>query len=103
MNFLSTYPTIAGTCVPSQRATQQSFPNPREFSETDWSFKPERAQSLDWQQGSIAGNNLNYFAKGEGYQQVKNGMFNQNRPNCPGNCGLQISIKCVFTAATTGV
>ncbi len=66
--------SIAGSCVPSQEHTRQGLVNPRQFGPNDWKFDVMRATQVDWQPGNDTLND-NYFAKGEGYQTIKNGMF----------------------------
>ena len=76
MKSLSARPSIAGTCVPSQEHTRQSFPAPRQFAPDDWQFNIARDFAPDYREGNAIQSDNNYFAKNEPYQQVKNGMFN---------------------------
>lgn len=68
--------SIANTMLPSQRHTEQNFPNPREFAPNDWQFSPSRAQQLDWQPMVQSLSTTNWYSNREGWKQVKNGMFN---------------------------
>jgi hypothetical protein len=68
--------SIARSCVPSQENTRQSFPAPRQFRPDDWQFKLASDFAPDYREGNAIQSDNNYFAKNEGYQNVKNGMFN---------------------------
>jgi len=68
--------TIATSMVPSQEHTRQGFVNPGQFGPTDWMWSASRTASLDWQPGNSISSSDNYFSQGEGYQSIKNGMFN---------------------------
>lgn len=68
--------SIANTMTPSQRGTVQSIPNPREFSPSNWMFDPIRANAPDWRPSNADLSNNNYYSQKEGYQNIKNGMFN---------------------------
>jgi len=68
--------SIAQSMVPSQMHTQQGMVNPQQFSVDDWEFNVLRAQQVDYQRGNAISSSDNYYALGEGYQTVKNGMFN---------------------------
>jgi len=67
--------SIVQTMVPSQRATEQSIPAPREFGPDNWRFSTGRAP-LDWQPGVAALNCDNYFTSREGWQSVRTGALN---------------------------
>lgn len=68
--------SIAQSMVPSQRHTEQNFPNPREFAPNDWQFSTNRAQQLDWVPLSADLSCDNWFNNKEAWQSIKNGMFN---------------------------
>jgi hypothetical protein len=68
--------SIANTLVPSQRHTQQNFPNPREFAPDDWQFNPNRAQQLDWQPLASTLSTTDFYSNREAWKTIKNGMFN---------------------------
>ena len=68
--------SIANACVPSQEHTRQGFPAPNQFGPGDWSWNIGRQYQNDWNGNEQNNGNLNYFAKNEGYQQVKTAMFN---------------------------
>jgi hypothetical protein len=67
--------SIARSMVPSQESTRQSFPAPRQFRPDDWSFKLASDFAPDYREGNAIQSDNNYFAKNEGYQNVKNGMY----------------------------
>ncbi len=62
--------------LPSQEHTRQSFPAPRQFAPDDWQFSLMRDFAPDYREGNAEQSNDNMFAKQEGYQNVKNSMFN---------------------------
>lgn len=68
---------IVNTMVPSQRATVQSIPNPREFSPTDWKFGVNRAYQVNWTDPlQYDTSSDNYFNNNEEWRPFKNSMFN---------------------------
>lgn len=68
--------SIAQSMLPSQRHTEQNFPNPREFAPNDWQFSPLRAQQLDWQPMVADLSCDNWYNNKEAWQSIKTGMFN---------------------------
>lgn len=68
--------SLSQTCVPIQENSRQAFPARGQFTPDLWKFDPNKPQQLDWQVGVKHFQNDNYFAKEEGYQEIKNTMFN---------------------------
>jgi hypothetical protein len=68
--------SIAGSTVPSQEHTRQSFPARGQFAPDDWQFNVNRANAVDYQTNNAIQSDYNYFALSENYQNIKNGMFN---------------------------
>ncbi len=68
--------SIAQTMIPSQEHTRQGLVNLGQFGPTDWMWSIDRQYRNDWNGNEQNNGNPNYFAKNEGYQQVKSGMFN---------------------------
>ena len=69
--------SIASTLTPSQMLSQKGVANPRERGPLDWAFQPVRDPIFNETGLPVDQQSDNYRALNEGYQQVKNGMFNR--------------------------
>ena len=68
--------SIAQSMLPSQEATRQSCPAPRQFGPNDWRFELMRDFAPDYRPGNAIQSDFNFFALNEPYQNIKTSMFN---------------------------
>lgn len=69
---------IIQSMVPQQKHTVKNFPAPREFSPNDWQFDVNRAQELNWREGTAIQSDFNFFTLNEPHHSIKNSMFDNS-------------------------
>lgn len=77
--------SIAYSCLPAQESTRQGMVNPMQFPEQNfWKFDVGREPTgVDYQSGNAEQSTDNYFSNDEPWQNIKNGMYEQNNPQNP--------------------
>ena len=75
--------TIANSMTPQQRQAYQSIANPGEMTPDYWRFSHTRDSGTNKAYFPARDQSDNYRALGEGYRNIKNGMFNQLTGNEP--------------------
>jgi hypothetical protein len=66
---------ITQSMVPSQMATRQNFPAPRQFSPSDWMWDINRTPELNWRPQTADQSDFNHFHNNEPAEDLNISMY----------------------------